>query len=290
MVHEASTPYAIFNNEEIESGTLIDVSSLRSQKASYTVFDSTWTGFDFGYSESNDNTKDGDGNPISLIYTAPSQDTKYFLYREFTGFDNKVPTQTADSDYDNTKVIVGGLTNVTVAEGTNTISSYVTGATFSTTFSADTLGYYACSNLGNTKIEKYVSGETHTEITNLPTNSYSITIKGGRYSFIGTFENNDFVPTSESVRNMTKTAFNKEGTKKVTSSAGKTCVVIAYPKIWGEINQIKDVNGMNAQIQDNFVKHQIDVNGANGYEAISYYVYVLKSNVKLGAIDYDIIF
>lgn len=290
MVYESSTSDVIYNNTEIESGTLIDILALRSQKASYTVYDSTWTGFDFGYSENNDNTKDGDGNPISLIYTAPSQDTKYFLYRIFTGFDNKVETQTADSDYDNTKVIVGGLTNVTVAEGTNTISSYVTGATFSTTFSADTLGYYACSNLGNTKIEKYVSGETHTEITNLPTNSYSITIKGGRYSFIGTFENNDFVPTSESVRSMTKTAFNKTSTKKVTASAGKTCVVIAYPKTWGEIKQIKDVNGMNAPIQDNFVKHQIDVHGANGYKAIPYYVYVLKSNVKLGAIDYDIIF
>jgi hypothetical protein len=144
--------------------------------------------------------------------------------------------------------------------------------------------------LGNTKVEKYVTGNTHTQTTNLPTNSYSITIKGGRYSFIGTFENNNFVPTSESVRSMTKTAFNKTSTKKVTASAGKTCVVIAYPKTWGEIKQIKDVNGMNAPIQDNFVKHQIDVHGANGYKAIPYYVYVLKSNVTLGAIDYDIIF
>ena len=289
-VYKASSSNVISNNAEIESGTLIDINALTSQKASYIVYDSTWTGFDFGYSVDNDNTKDGDDNPAILDYTTPSQVTKYFLSRSFTGFDNKVATQTADSNNDNTKVTVAKLSNVTVAEGTNTISSYVTGATFSTTFSADILAYYACSNLGNTKVEKYVSGATHTKTTNLPTNSYSINIKGGRYSFIGTFDNNSFVPSSESVRSMTKTAFNKTSTKKVTADASKTCVVIAYPKTWGEIKQIKDVNGMNAPIQDNFVKHQIDVHGANGYKAIPYYVYVLKSDVALGAIDYDIIF
>ena len=290
-VYAHGTTTTISNNIEVEVGTTIDITKFISPKTQYIVSDSIWSGFDFGYSVLNNNQKDADGNPIQLNNTDPIQMTNYSLIRTFDGFDNKVFNQVADSNMDNTKVSVDRISNITIADGINTISSYVSGATFSTTFDAEILGYYACSNLENTKDEKFVSGYTHTKTTNLPTNSYSITIKGMRYSFIGTFENNDFVATSENIRrNLTKIAFNKLDTTKVKADSGKTCVVIAYPQEWGEIKYIKDVNAMNAFIQNNFTKEVVDVHGANNYTTQPYYVYTLKSNIVLGEIDYEIIF
>lgn len=290
-VYAHGTTTTISNNVEVEVGTTIDINKFISPKTKYIVSDSFWSGFDFGYSVLNDNQKDADGNPSQLNNTEPLQMTNYSLIRTFDGFDNKVFNQIADSNMDNTKVSVDRISYITIADGINTITSTVSGATFSTTFDAEILGYYACSNLENTKDEKFVSGYTHTKTTNLPTNSYSITIKGMRYSFIGTFENNDFVATSENIRKqLTKIAFNKLNTTKVKADSGKTCVVIAYPQEWGEIKYIKDVNAMNAFIQNNFTKEVVDVHGANNYTAQPYYVYTLKSNIVLGEIDYEIFF
>lgn len=291
QVYKTDTITVLNNNVEIETGTKIDINSVVCSKSVYTVTDSTWSGFDYGYSIDNDNTKDGDGNPSKLTNTTPTQQTNYFLNRTFTGFDNKISTQNATNNEDNTKVSVNKLSGIVIGDNDNIITAYVTGATYSTTFSDNILGYYACSNLKNTKQEKYVSGQTHTETTNTPTNSYAITIKGRRYSFVGALANNNFNPTSKDIRtSLAKCAFSKINTNKVTGESGNTCVVIAYPKEWGEIQQIKDVNGMNAPILNNFYKMEVDVEGANNYTAKPYYVYMFKSDVVLGAIDYDIIF
>jgi len=289
-VYQASTTSVITNNKEVEAGTNIDIAALISPKTTYTITPSTWSGFDFGYSVQNDNTKDGDGNPSNLNNTTPTQKSAYVLKRTFSGFDNKISTQTATNNYDNAQVKVNQLTNVTVADGNNIITSNVTGATFQTTFDDDILSYYACSNLGNTTSEQKVDGNAHTKTTNTPSNSYSVTIKGMRYSFIGTFDNTNFIPTSESVRNLNKYAFSKTNTTKVTAPAGKKCVVIAYPKQWGKLTKIEDVNAIGALIQDNFDLEEINVHGANNYKTVAYYVYVLKSGVTLGAIDYNLYF
>lgn len=289
-VYKASTTTQLNNNVEVEVGTLVDINAIVSQKTNYTITPSTWTGFDFGYSVENDNSKDGNSNPKNLNNTIPSQVSTYSLKRTFGGFDNKVFTQTSESNNDNTKVKVDKLSNVTIADGNNTITSSVTGATFQTTFTDDILAYYVCSNLGKTTSENFVSGETHNRTTNVPTNSYSINIKGMRYSFVGTFDNTNFTPSSESVRNLTKYAFSKANTKKVTAPAGKKCVVIAYPKEWGKLTKIEDVNSMHAPIQENFTLYEVNVNGANNYTPKTYYVYVNKSSVTLGAIDYNLYF
>lgn len=289
-VYKASTTTQLSNNVEVEVGTLVDINAIVSQKTNYKITPSTWTGFDFGYSVENDNSKDGNSNPKNLNNTIPSQLSTYSLKRTFGGFDNKVFTQTSESNNDNTKVKVDKLSNVTIADGNNTITSSVTGATFQITFTDDILAYYVCSNLGKTTSENFVSGETHNRTTNVPTNSYSINIKGMRYSFVGTFDNTNFTPSSESVRNLTKYAFSKANTKKVTAPAGKRCVVIAYPKEWGKLTKIEDVNSMHAPIQENFTLYEVNVNGANNYTPKTYYVYVNKSSVTLGAIDYNLYF
>ena len=291
QVYKSSTTTVLNDNVEIEAGSLIDIKSIVCPKTNYRVIDSIFDGFDYGYSVDRDGKKDRDGNPPKFRYSSPEQKTNYYLERTFSGFDNKISTQIANNDRDYTKVSVDELQNVTIADGNNTISSYASGATYSTYFDSDILFYYACSNLGSTHDNYLVSGYTHTKTTSKPTSAYNITIKGARCSFIGTFDNNNFVATSDNIRNnLSKIAFNKSGTTKVVASPGQKCVVIAYPKDWGEIKQIKDVNAMNSPILLNFEKLIVNVEGANGYKSKPYYVYVYNADITLGAIDYDIIF
>ena len=288
-IYLASSSLELENDSEVEVGTLIDVSSMSAPSTKYTVFDSFWSGFDYGYALKKGGKKEGENNPRNLYNINPKQESNYIMERVFEGFNNIVPTQIVEN-VNNNDTILSKQNNISISDGINIVTTNVSGASYSTTFNDEILSYYACSNLNNTKDEKQVIGYTHTKVTDIPTNSYSITIKGGRYSFIGTFEDVNFIATNESVRNLTQIAFNKENTNKVKSEFGKRCVVIAYPQDWGEIKHIKDVNAMGAFIHKNFSKEIVEVCGANGYVAIPYYVYIFKSDISLDNIDYDIIF
>lgn len=275
---------------KLESGSLIDIQRLVCGKSDCTITNSLWDGFTYGYSVNKDNKKDNNGNPPKLNNTNPQQLSNYYLERSFDGFDGRYVKQVATHHANNTLVSVSQMNGVKIGDGDNSIISNVSGATFTTTFSGDVLEYYACSNLENTKQEKYVSGYTHTKTTNLPINSYKFTVKGCRYSFIGVSKTNDFKITSENIRKLSPIAFNKENTNKVIANSGNTCVVIAYPQEWGEIKQITDVNAMNSPILHSFDKTVINVEGANGYTSKPYYVYIYKADIVLGKIDYNIIF
>ena len=52
-------------------------------------------------------------------------------------------------------------------------------------------------------------------------------------------------------------------------------VVIAYPARLRDLTSVKDVNALNADIVSSFKKELINVEGFNGYDAISYKVYTL---------------
>nr|DAP41128.1 MAG TPA: hypothetical protein [Caudoviricetes sp.] len=51
-------------------------------------------------------------------------------------------------------------------------------------------------------------------------------------------------------------------------------VVFAYPVTVRDVNSVKDVNGLNAEVKSAFVKSTVSVEGANGYAGIDYKVYV----------------
>ena len=60
-------------------------------------------------------------------------------------------------------------------------------------------------------------------------------------------------------------------------------VIIAYPATLQDVTSIKDVNGMNAEIKSGFTKSTVSVEGANGYTAKDYKVYIMdyaKANDK----------
>lgn len=101
-------------------------------------------------------------------------------------------------------------------------------------------------------------------------------VTGYRNSFYGTLTSKDDL-TSAAVRGLTKSgkALTNGSSFTVSIPVGALRVVIAYPATLRDVTSIKDVNGMDAEIASSFVKQTLNVEGANGYTAISYKVYVL---------------
>lgn len=102
-------------------------------------------------------------------------------------------------------------------------------------------------------------------------------VTGYRNTFYGTLETKSDI-TSAIVRGLTGKsgkALAAGNSFTVTIPVGALRVVIAYPATLRDVNSIKDVNGMNAEISSGFTKQTVAVEGANSYTAIDYKVYTM---------------
>ncbi len=102
-------------------------------------------------------------------------------------------------------------------------------------------------------------------------------ITGYRRSFFGTVTEKGEI-TSEIIRELagsSSQALANGSTFDVPVPIGAVGVVIAYPATLRDILSIKDENGMNAEISSGFTPLTVQVEGANGYAAIPYKVYVM---------------
>lgn len=133
-----------------------------------------------------------------------------------------------------------------------------------------TAGAMPVTNTGN----EYPSGQIAAG-TKSATASAAIT--GYRNSFYGTLtEKSDL--TSDDIRRLAKKtnkALANGATFTITIPVGAMRVVFAYPATLRDVNSVKDVNGLGAEIASSFVKQTIAVEGANNYSAIDYKVYTL---------------
>lgn len=107
------------------------------------------------------------------------------------------------------------------------------------------------------------------------TSATSSAITGYRNSFYGTLTEKAETITSNIVRSLGKTgrALAKGDTVSITIPLGATRVIFAYPATLGDVASVKDVNGLNAEIASAFTKTSVNVEGADGYDAIAYNVY-----------------
>ena len=131
-------------------------------------------------------------------------------------------------------------------------------------------GVIPVTNLGN----PYPEGQIKAGVVKVTSNNE---IKGHRNMFSGTFDvkkeelvSNDIRTLNPSNRNMYDGA-----TFNVSIPVGAMRVVIAYPSHLRDLTSVKDVNALNADIVSSFKQSIVDVEGFNGYDAISYKVYVL---------------
>lgn len=130
-------------------------------------------------------------------------------------------------------------------------------------------GTVPVTNTGN----DYTAGQ-------IPAGSKSATsgaITGYRNTFYGTLTAKTD-PTSSVIRGLT----GKSGKSlaagnsfTITVPVGALRVMFAYPATLRDVNSVKDVNGMNAEIASGFTKSTVSVYGANSHTAISYKVYIM---------------
>jgi hypothetical protein len=64
------------------------------------------------------------------------------------------------------------------------------------------------------------------------------------------------------------------GTKKIT---------IAYPSYIRDINSIKYIEGLNAEIKSIFQKSLLDISGANNYNPIEYKIYTYIPSIPFSS-------
>lgn len=102
-------------------------------------------------------------------------------------------------------------------------------------------------------------------------------ITGYRNSFYGTKTDKNGAVDSAYIRSLTKSsgkALANGNTFGISIPVGAMRVVFAYPAKLRDVSSVKDSNGLNAEIKSAFTKSTVSVEGANGYEAIEYKVYM----------------
>lgn len=102
-------------------------------------------------------------------------------------------------------------------------------------------------------------------------------ITGYRNTFYGTKTTKDALDSAaiRSLSNKSNTAWANGKSFTVQIPVGAVRVVFAYPATLRDVNSVKDVNGLNAEIKSGFAKSTIAVEGANGATAIDYKVYTI---------------
>lgn len=149
-----------------------------------------------------------------------------------------------------------------------------------------TTNYSATISYGEGQIKNDNLGQPyptgHITAGSKTTGNYTFTPYRQGY-FIGT-TNNTAALTSDTVRAlaMKKNAAYAAGTVKLTVPVGAQRVIIACPATNKGMTKVLNESALNADVTSTFTKSTIDVEGAAGYEAISYNVWTFIPDVPYG--------
>lgn len=130
-------------------------------------------------------------------------------------------------------------------------------------------GVPAKTNIGNTTNVKINAGSKE---------KTAGLITGYRKSFWGTTSHLNAIDSDliRSLADNSSSALVDGSTFDVSLPLGAQRVIIAYPATLRDITSVKDDNGLQAEIVGAFKASTVDVEGANGYQAITYDVYVTE--------------
>lgn len=197
------------------------------------------------------------GTKVTPKYTA-SLNAGSYTYGPATGV---TATGWSVTDGTATKTTsTGSFDELTVADSMN----YKLTAT-----ATHTEGAVAKDNLGNDSdpVKKIAAGSK---------SKTSEAITGYRNSFYGTKTTKDGTVDSAYIRSLTKSnaAYSNGSKFTITIPVGAVRVVFAYPSTLQDVTSVNDVNGLGAQVKSTFTKSTVNVEGANGYTAKEYKVYM----------------
>lgn len=169
----AAPSFTLSNTGLVEVGATVTIGKTTLSAATMPTTARTYSGFTYGYSSSNDNTKDSSNTTITVnASNAALNSVNYTMKRTTNG-----SVENATANTNPAQVTLDSKTFKAI-EGTNTVKVDITGPTANATFASMPV-YYACSNLGKTSEEhKSVAKDTITKTSSTPSNSKTLNVTG----------------------------------------------------------------------------------------------------------------
>lgn len=169
----AAPSFTLSNTGLVEVGATVTIGKTTLSAATMSTTARTYSGFTYGYSSSNDNTKDSSNTTITVnASNAALNSVNYTMKRTTNG-----SVENATANTNPAQVTLDSKTFKAI-EGTNTVKVDITGPTANATFASMPV-YYACSNLGKTSEEhKSVAKDTITKTSSTPSNSKTLNVTG----------------------------------------------------------------------------------------------------------------
>lgn len=169
----AAPSFILSNTGLVEVGATVTIRKTTLSAATMSTTARTYSGFTYGYSSSNDNTKDSSNTTITVnASNAALNSVNYTMKRTTNG-----SVENATANTNPAQVTLNSKTFKAI-EGTNTVKVDITGPTANATFASMPV-YYACSNLGKTSEEhKSVAKDTITKTSSTPSNSKTLNVTG----------------------------------------------------------------------------------------------------------------
>lgn len=169
----AAPSFTLSNTGLVEVGATVTIGKTTLSVATMSTTARTYSGFTYGYSSTNDNTKDSSNTTITVnASNAALNSVNYTMKRTTNG-----SVENATANTNPAQVTLDSKTFKAI-EGTNTVKVDITGPTANATFASMPV-YYACSNLGKTSEEhKSVAKDTVTKTSATPTNSKTLNVTG----------------------------------------------------------------------------------------------------------------
>lgn len=168
-----SPTFTLSSTGVVEVGSTITISKTTLSAATTSTTARTYSGFTYGYSSSNDNTKDSSNTTVTVNASNVALNSVNYTMRRTTN--GSVENATANTNH--AQVTLDSKTFKAI-EGTNTVKVDITGPTANATFTSMPV-YYACSNLGKTSEEhKTELKGTTTKTSTIPSNSKTLNVTG----------------------------------------------------------------------------------------------------------------
>lgn len=169
----AAPSFTLSSTNLVEVGATVTIGKTTLSVATMSTTARTYSGFTYGYSSTNDNTKDSSNTTITVnTSNAVLNSVNYTMKRTTNG-----SVENATANTNPAQVTLDSKTFKAI-EGTNTVKVDITGPTANATFASMPV-YYACSNLGKTSEEhKSVAKDTITKTSSTPSNSKTLNVTG----------------------------------------------------------------------------------------------------------------
>lgn len=169
----AAPSFTLSNTGLVEVGATVTIGKTTLSAVTMSTTARTYSGFTYGYSSSNDNTKDSSNTTITVNASNVALNSVNYTMKRTTN--GSVENATANTNH--AQVTLDSKTFKAI-EGTNTVKVDITGPTANATFASMPV-YYACSNLGKTNEEhKTEPKDTTTKTSTIPSNSKTLNVTG----------------------------------------------------------------------------------------------------------------